>query len=82
MKYKPLHIESNKNQHARGAEKGPQEQVTTGQGGSKSLRRIEKQDWIDSERLRTNHSTPRQRLVPQLVINKMICSRFKLLALF
>ena len=30
-----------------GAEQGPQEQVTTGQGGNRSLRRIEKQEWID-----------------------------------
>ena len=31
-----------------GTEQGPQEQVATGQGGNRSLREIEKQDWIDS----------------------------------
>ena len=31
-----------------GAEQGPQEQVMKGQGEHRSLRRIEKQDWIDS----------------------------------
>ena len=31
-----------------GAEHGSQEQVMKGQGGNKSLRRVEKQDWIDS----------------------------------
>ena len=31
-----------------GAEKGPQEQITTRQGGNRILRRIEKQDWIGS----------------------------------
>ena len=31
-----------------GGRTGSQEHVTTGQGGSKGLRRIEKQVWIDS----------------------------------
>ena len=30
------------------AEQGPQEQVTTGQGGNRSFTRIEKQDWRNS----------------------------------
>ena len=43
----PLLVESNNNQDARGQSKGPQEQVMKGQGRNRSLRRIEKQDWID-----------------------------------
>ena len=31
-----------------GAEQGPQEQGMKGQGGNRSLKRIENQDWIDS----------------------------------
>ena len=45
-----------------GAEQGPQEQVMKVQGGNRSLRRIDKQNWID-------HLKPRQRWVPQLVLS-------------
>ena len=67
---KPLDVESKKNQHARGAEQGPQEQVTRGQEGNRSLRRIEREARLDRQPLRTNHLTPRQRRVPLLVLHK------------
>ena len=35
-----------------GAEQGPHEQVTTGQGGNRSLRRIEREARLDRQRLR------------------------------
>ena len=65
---KPLHVESNKNRHASRAEQGPQEQAMKGQGGNRSLRRIEREARLDRQRLRTNHLTPGQRWVPQLVL--------------
>ena len=51
-----------------GAEQGPQEQVTTGQGGNRSLRRTEREARLDRQRLRINHLTPRQRWVSQLFL--------------
>ena len=69
MEYKPFHIESNKNQHAREREGSP------GASYERTTRKQESQEdreaRLDRQRLRTNHSTPRQRWVPQLVLDKI-----------
>ena len=52
-----------------GAEQGPQEQVTTGQGGNRSLRMIEREARLDRQHLRTNYLIPGQRWVTLLVLN-------------
>ena len=63
---KPLHVESIKNQHARGRAGTP------GASYDRTTREQESQEEdrearLDRQRLRTNHLTPRQRWVPLLV---------------
>ena len=48
-----------------GKEKGPQEQVTTGQGGEQESQE-DREARLGRQRLRKNHLTPRQRWVPLL----------------
>ena len=51
----PLHVESNKNQHAKGAEQGPQEQVTTTR---EQESQEDREARLDRQRLWTNDLTP------------------------
>ena len=58
-----------------GVEQGPQEQVMKGQGERKESQE-DREARFDRKRLRTNHLTPRQRRVPQLVIHNLSIKTF------
>ena len=64
--YKPSHIESNKNQHAR------EREGTPGSSYERTTREQEYQEdreaRLNRQHLRTNHLTPRQRCLPLLVM--------------
>ena len=66
-----LHVEPNKNQHAR------EREGTPGASYDRARREQESQEdrkaRLDRQRLQTNHLTPRQRWLPQLVSYKINC---------
>ena len=74
MEYKPLHIESNKNQHARGGRAGTPGASYDRTSYDRTKREQKSQEdreaRLDRQRLRTNHLTPGQRWVPLLVVHK------------
>ena len=65
---KPLHVESNKNQHARGRAGIPGAKYDRITREQESKEDIEAR--LDRQGLRTNHLTPGQRWVPLLVFTK------------